>query len=42
MSDPFPPVGEQPWELRFTRRGLDDIGAGRIATRVLEIASFAS
>ncbi len=27
MTDPFPPVGEQPWELRFTRRGLDDIGA---------------
>jgi hypothetical protein len=27
VTDPFPPVGEQPWGLRFTRRGLDDIGA---------------
>lgn len=27
MTDPFPSVGEEAWELRFTRRALADIGA---------------
>lgn len=27
MTADFPPVGEQPWELRFTRRALADLGA---------------
>lgn len=27
MTDPFPPAGEGPWELRFTRRALADLGA---------------
>lgn len=27
MTEAFPPVGEAPWELRFTRRALTDIGA---------------
>ena len=27
MSETFPTVGDQPWELRFTRRALADLGA---------------
>lgn len=27
MTEAFPPIGDDPWELRFTRRALADLGA---------------